>query len=57
MNEEDEEKIIFIIEQGSFYFKVMSFELKNVSATFQRLMDKFFKTKSKEIWKSMLTIS
>nr|GEY09109.1 reverse transcriptase domain-containing protein [Tanacetum cinerariifolium] len=42
MAEEDEEKTTFITSQGIFCYSKMSFELKNVRATYQRLVDKAF---------------
>ncbi|KAL6328635.1 hypothetical protein AAG906_003320 [Vitis piasezkii] len=39
----DEEKIAFITPHGLYYYKVMSLGLKNVGATYQRLMTKIFK--------------
>ena len=33
---------MFVTSQGLFYYKVMSFSLKNASATYQRLMNKMF---------------
>ena len=38
----DEEKTAFIIENANYYYKVMSFGLKNIEATYQRLMNKVF---------------
>ena len=42
MKEEDQEKTSFVTSQGLFCYKVMSFELKNTGATYQRLMNKMF---------------
>ncbi|GJU00473.1 reverse transcriptase domain-containing protein [Tanacetum coccineum] len=42
MAKEDEEKTAFIISQGIFCYSKMPFGLKNVSATYQRLVDKAF---------------
>lgn len=39
----DEEKIVFIMPHGLYYYKVMPFGLKNAEATYQRLMTKIFK--------------
>ena len=40
---EDEEKTSFITPHGLYCYRVMSFRLKNVGATYQRLMTKIFK--------------
>ena len=40
MNEEDQERTSFVTSQGLFCYKVMPFKLKNVGATYQRLMNK-----------------
>ena len=50
MAEEDQEKIAFIISQGLYCYKVMSFGLKNAGATYQRLVNKMF---SKQIGRNM----
>ena len=42
MDEEDQEKTLFVTNQGLFCYKVMSFGLKNTGATYQRLMNKMF---------------
>ena len=42
MDEEDQEKTLFVTNQGLFCYKVMSFGLKNKGATYQRLMNKMF---------------
>ena len=38
----DQEKTSFVTSQDLFCYKVMSFGLKNVDATYQRLMNKMF---------------
>jgi len=43
MHAPDEEKMTFIIEDANFCYRVMPFGLKNVGATYQRLMDHIFK--------------
>ena len=40
--EADQEKTSFIASQCLFYYKVMSFGLKNMGITYQRLMNKMF---------------
>ena len=42
MHEDDQEKTSFVTSQGLFCYKVMPFGLKNVGATYQRLMNKMF---------------
>lgn len=39
MDPHDEDKTIFITNEGCYCYRVMSFRLKNASATYQRLMD------------------
>nr|KYP74632.1 Retrovirus-related Pol polyprotein from transposon 17.6 [Cajanus cajan] len=43
MHPADEEKTAFITESANFCYRVMPFGLKNVGATYQRLMDKVFR--------------
>jgi hypothetical protein len=43
MNEIDQEKISFITDRGFYYYKMMPFRLKNVGATYQRLVNKMFR--------------
>lgn len=43
MFEQNEENIVFITNIGLFYYRVMSFSLKNERATYQRLVNKIFK--------------
>ncbi|XP_073275397.1 uncharacterized protein [Primulina huaijiensis] len=40
--EENQDKVSFIISEGTFCYVVMPFGLKNAGATYQRLMDKVF---------------
>ena len=40
---ENQEKTSFITPTGNFYYKVMSFGLKNVGSTYQRMVTKMFK--------------
>ena len=40
MHSRDESKIAFMAELSSYCYKVMPFGLKNVGATYQRLMDR-----------------
>ena len=42
MHEHDQEKTSFVTSQGLFYYRVMPFGLKNVGATYQRLMNRIF---------------
>ena len=39
MKEEDQEKTAFVTNQGLYCYKVMPFELKNIGATYQRLVN------------------
>ena len=43
MDEADKEKTSFITSQGLFCYKVMSFGLKNVGTTYQRLVNQMFR--------------
>ena len=42
MAEEDQEKTAFITSQGLYCYQVMPFGLKNVGATYQRLVNQMF---------------
>ena len=42
LDEADQEKTLFITSQGLFCYKVMSFGLKNIGATYQRHVNKMF---------------
>ena len=39
---EDQEKTSFVTPTGNYHYKVMSFGLKNVGSTYQRMMTKMF---------------
>ena len=43
MFQSDEEKTTFVTPHGFYCYKVMLFRLKNVGATYQKLMTKIFK--------------
>ena len=43
MDETDQEKMPFITSLGLFCYKVMSFDLKNARATYQRLVSRMFR--------------
>ena len=43
LSPEDHEKTAFITLLGIYYYKVMSFGLKNAGATYQRMVTKMFK--------------
>jgi len=42
MHPEDEDKTMFITDQGIYCYKVMPFRLKNAGATFQRMVNQVF---------------
>ena len=42
LDEANQEKTSFVTSQGLFYYKVLPFRLKDVGATYQRLMNKMF---------------
>ena len=50
MAEEDQEKTAFITSQEPYCYKVMPFGLKNVGATYQRLVNRMF---SQQIGRNM----
>ena len=39
---EDQEKTAFVMLTGNYHYKVMSFSLKNVGSTYQRMMMRMF---------------
>ena len=50
MDPDDQEKTSFIMGQGTYYYRVMPFGLKNAGATYQRLVNRMFQ---KQIGASM----
>ena len=42
MDEDDQEKTSFVTSQDLYYYKVMPFGLKNIGATYQRLVNRMF---------------
>lgn len=49
MHPPDQEKTAFMTDKGNFCYKEMSFGLKNVRATYQRMMDKVFKGQIRQL--------
>jgi len=45
MAEEDKQKTTFMTESGNYYFNVMPFGLRNVRASYQRMMNKVYDKK------------
>nr|GEU92003.1 reverse transcriptase domain-containing protein [Tanacetum cinerariifolium] len=45
MSEDDEEKMAFYTDQGTYCYTKMPFGLKNAEATYQRLVDSAFQEK------------
>lgn len=45
MDKSDMEKTSFVVDKGTYYYNLMSFGLKNVGATYQRLVSRVFKEK------------
>ena len=41
---EDQEKTAFVTPTGNYHYKVMSFGLKNVGSTYQRMMTRMFES-------------
>ena len=41
---DDQEKIAFVTPIGNYHYKVMSFGLKNVGSTYQRMMTRIFES-------------
>lgn len=48
--QEDQEKVNFITSDGTFYYTMMPFSLKNTGDTYQRLMDQVFR---QQIWRNI----
>jgi len=50
----NKDKTTFMIERANYYYMVMPFGLKNIKATYQRLMDTILRTLWATSWKFML---
>ena len=42
MDPSDQEKTSFVTDQGTYYYRVMPFGLKNAGATYHRLVNRMF---------------
>ena len=42
MDPNDQENTLFVMGQGTYYYRVMPFGLKNAGATYQRLVNRMF---------------
>ena len=42
MDEDDQEKTLFVTSQGLYYYNIMPFGLENAGATYQRLVNRMF---------------
>lgn len=51
MNESDMEKTSFVVDKGTYCYKIMPFRLKNVGVTYQRLLSWIFKENIGKIMK------
>ena len=59
MDPSDQEKTSFVIEQRTYCYQVMPFELKNARATYQRLVNKMFHKRigtSMEVYKDDMLV-
>ena len=43
MSQKDEEKTTFITDSETYYYREMSFELKNAGAIYQKVLSKIFR--------------
>ncbi|GMH10650.1 hypothetical protein Nepgr_012491, partial [Nepenthes gracilis] len=51
MSPKDEVHTSFMMDQETYYYKVIPFKLKNIGATYQRFMNKSLKPKLAGIWR------
>ena len=48
MASEDKEHTAFVTDKGIYCYKIMPFNLKNIGATYQRLVNKIFKAQIRQ---------
>lgn len=51
LDPKDEDKTTFMVEAGNHFYVVMSFKLKNVGVTYQRMMNEVFKDEIRDMLK------
>ena len=51
MDPDDQEKTSFVTGQGTYFYRVMPFGLKNIGATYQRLVNRMFQKQMGHLWR------
>ena len=50
----DQEKTTFLTPTGNYHYRVMSFGLKNVGSTYQRMVTRMFESRLERMWRAIL---